>query len=238
MLCHLTLSYLTCLGVVRVWRPVALATMVWLLPGLGCSDRVKPEMAWTLISVMDTLSSVTENGDSPNTASTASGDSTCRDAGEGEKEEEALLLSLHMTEGHRLSPERTTDLLSVWSSWNPWQANFGLKCFVLFFFFFFHCVLNPCVNACRPNIEKTNKQRSPSQDGGHQQPDKVESKAASCHTLSKWHLAKTLACDCVSLHGKPKPFKAGVTSLSNNGVSFFFFSFFWTGLCTQCLDHF
>lgn len=69
----------TCLGAVSVWMPVALATMVWLLPGLGCSDRVRPEMAWTRISVMETLSSVTEKADSPNTASTASGDSTCRE---------------------------------------------------------------------------------------------------------------------------------------------------------------
>lgn len=35
----------TCLGAVSVWMPAALATMVWLFPGLGCSDRVRPEMA-------------------------------------------------------------------------------------------------------------------------------------------------------------------------------------------------
>lgn len=69
----------TCLGAVRVWTPVALATIVWLLPGLGCRVRVKPETALTRISMMDTLSSVTENADSPNTASMARGDSTCGD---------------------------------------------------------------------------------------------------------------------------------------------------------------
>ena len=92
---------LTCLGAVRVWIPVALATMVWLLPGLGCSDRVKPEMALTRISVTETLSSVTENADSPNTASMARGDSTCED-------NRATLLPLHMTEERRL---RRTALL-------------------------------------------------------------------------------------------------------------------------------
>ena len=73
------LSCRTCLGAVSVWTPAALATMVWLFPGLGCSDSVRPETAWTRISVMETLSSVTEKADSPNTASTASGDSTCRE---------------------------------------------------------------------------------------------------------------------------------------------------------------
>lgn len=72
----------TCLGAVSVWRAVALATMVWLFPGLGCSDRVRPDTAWTRISVMETFSSVTEKADSPSTASMASGDSTCR-RGEG-----------------------------------------------------------------------------------------------------------------------------------------------------------
>lgn len=66
----------TCLRVESVCRPVALATMVWLLPGLGWRLSASPEMAWTRSSTMDTFSSTTENCVSPSTASTASGDST------------------------------------------------------------------------------------------------------------------------------------------------------------------
>ncbi len=66
----------TCLRAERVCRPVALATMVWLLPGLGWRLSASPEMAWTRSSTMDILSSTTENCVSPSTASTASGDST------------------------------------------------------------------------------------------------------------------------------------------------------------------
>lgn len=125
----------TCLGAVSVCRPVALATMVWLFPGLGCRDRVRPETAWTRISVMETFSSVTEKADSPRTASTASGDSTCREDG-GNKTHLAHTMVFILSGCDRGTPSSEsspTALLSLCSSWSLWRDSFGLKCCVLVF---------------------------------------------------------------------------------------------------------
>lgn len=106
----------TCLRAVSVWRPVALATMVWLFPGLGCSDRVRPDTAWTRISVMETLSSVTEKADSPSTASMASGDSTCGRGRRRERNETRAILFLHSDWRPIGLKSATTTLLSLPSS--------------------------------------------------------------------------------------------------------------------------